>query len=515
MSTPLRVLLIEDSIDDTTLLLRELRRGGYEPAFRRVDTRPNMEAALKEDTWDIVISDHWLPQFSSPAALTVLQESGLDLPFIVVSGVIGEDVAVNMMKTGAHDYIMKDHLARLVPVIERELREAAQRREHKRLEEQFLHSQKIESIGRLAAGIAHDFNNLLTPITGYAQLGLMTLPPEHEMRAGLQEIQKAADSAANLVQQLMAFARRQIIEPKVLDLSELILSMDKMLRRLIGEDVELVILLPPTLGLVEGDSAQLQQVLINLAINSRDAMPHGGKLVIEASDMTIDEAHERHLGGAAPGEYVLLAVSDTGTGMTQEIKDHLFKPFFTTKEPGKGTGLGLPACYGIIKQHSGHIEVQSEPGHGTTMKIYFPQARTEVEASLKQERSQEMSGGTETLLVVEDEPTVRHLGVKVLGQQGYTVLEAANGDEGLRLAGENDGQDIYLLFTDMVMPQMSGKQLADRLKAIRPGIRILFTSGYPNDELVYRGTPEHFMSFLQKPYAPEDLVNTIRSLLDE
>jgi two-component system cell cycle sensor histidine kinase/response regulator CckA len=387
-------------------------------------------------------------------------------------------------------------------------------REKVALEEQLLQSQKMEAIGRLAGGVAHDFNNLLTPITGYSQLAISSLSPSDPMRNDLQEIQKAADRAAALTRQLLVFSRRQSLKPQVLNLNNIILDIGKMLRRLIGEQIELVILPGPNLGSIKLDPSQFEQVIVNLAVNARDAMPNGGRLILETTNVTLDEDYVYQHTGITPGNYIMLAVSDTGTGITDEVKTHLFEPFFTTKEKGKGTGLGLSMVYGIIKQSNGHILVYSESGLGTTFKIYLPRVEEEMTALPRRDDIGYMPKGNETVLLVEDEPLVRGLAIRVLREQGYNVLEAANGMEALNVAQEHVGEKIHLLLTDVVMPQMGGKELADRLKAFRPGIKVLFTSGYTDQAIVQRGLLNPDFSFLEKPFSPSGLVRQVREVLD-
>jgi PAS domain S-box-containing protein len=382
------------------------------------------------------------------------------------------------------------------------------------LEEQLLQSQKMEAIGRLAGGVAHDFNNLLTPITGYSQLAISSLSPSDPMRNDLQEIQKAAERAAALTRQLLVFSRRQTLKLQVLNLNNIMLDIGKMIRRLIGEQIELVILPASDLGSVKVDPGQFEQVIVNLAVNARDAMPNGGKLILETTNVTLGEDYAYQHTGITPGDYIMFAVSDTGTGIIDEVKAHLFEPFFTTKEKGKGTGLGLSTVYGIVKQSNGHILVYSELGHGTTFKIYLPRVEEKMTAIPRRDEIGYMPKGNETVLLVEDEPLVRGLAIRVLREQGYNVLEAANGIEALNVAQEHAGEKIHLLLADVVMPQMGGKELADRLKAFRPGIKVLFTSGYTDQAIVQRGLLNPLFSFLEKPFSSSGLVRQVREILD-
>jgi PAS domain S-box-containing protein len=386
--------------------------------------------------------------------------------------------------------------------------------ERKKLEEQLIHSQKMEAVGQLAGGIAHDFNNLLTVIKGYCQLSLLNLEESDPRWGNLQEIEKATQRASDLTRQLLAFSRRQILDLKVLDLNALLKDLNKMLRRIIGEDIELVTLLAGDLGRVKIDPGQIEQVVLNLAVNARDAMPSGGKLTIETDNVELDEEYAETHVGLTPGHYVRLSVSDTGAGMSPQVKEKIFEPFFTTKEKGKGTGLGLSTVYGIVKQSNGNIWVYSEPGCGTTVKIYLPRAEEELDTQYRRDETKLLPKGKETVLLVEDEISVRDLASRFLHQQGYTVLEAANGDEALHMARKQSWKKIHLLLTDMVMPQMSGRALAQELKCLRPDIKVLYTSGYTDDTIVRHGILEHGTPFLQKPFSLKALSHKVREALD-
>jgi PAS domain S-box-containing protein len=383
-----------------------------------------------------------------------------------------------------------------------------------KLQEELRQSQKMEAIGRLAGGIAHDFNNLLTVIRGYSQLSIIELKEGDPLKGNIEEIQKASQRAVDLTRQLLAFSRRQILDFKVLDLNMLLQDLDKMLRRILGEDIELIYRLAEDLGKVKTDPGQFEQVILNLAVNARDAMPSGGKLIIETANVELDETYARTHIGATPGHYVMVSVSDTGYGMSPGVKEHIFEPFFTTKEKGKGTGLGLSTVYGIVKQSGGYIWADSEPGCGTTFKIYLP--RVEEEASIIRHREDtiHLLYGNETILLVEDEPSVRGLAVRVLREQGYTLLEAANGEEALHIVQEQDDKKINLLLTDVVMPQMGGKELAEKLKTLRPDIKVLFTSGYTDNAIVHHGVLEEGVNFIQKPFTPDALACKVRDVLD-
>jgi PAS domain S-box-containing protein len=383
------------------------------------------------------------------------------------------------------------------------------------LEQQLRQAQKMEAVGRLAAGVAHDFNNILTAITGYAQLLLEDLGPNDPHREDVDEIRKAADRAAGLTRQLLAFSRQQILQPTVLDLNTLVGETESMLGRLLGEDVRLATRLAPNLGAVKTDRSQIEQVIMNLAVNARDAMPEGGQLTIETANVEMDDVYAREHFPALPGSYVMLAVSDTGTGMSEDTQAHMFEPFFTTKGKGKGTGLGLATVYGIVKQSAGFVWVYTEPGHGTTFKIYLPRVGQLPEPRISRAHPAAASmDGTETVLVAEDEAAVRAVARQSLERHGYRVLEAPSGEAALDLAQRYSGR-IHLLLTDVVMPGMSGRTLALRLAPLRPGMRTIYMSGYTDEAITRHGVLEPGVRYVQKPFSPDALVRRVREVLDE
>ena len=781
MARPLRVLLIEGNEDDAALILRELQRGGYEPVARRVETPAAMVYALQQETWELVLADWELPQFSALFALEMLKSQGLDLPFIIVSGTIGEEAAISAMKAGGHDFVSKKHLGRLVLTIEREVREATDRRARRRAEgalaaseerlqlvgratndavrdwdlstngmwwnerfsalfgdqtqdvdveagveswysrlypddkdrvitscyaainggatnwsegyrfrradgtyaevldrgyivrnvrgqalrligamtdltalrkahaalkesearvrtvlessldaiigmdengmiidwnppaeamfgwsrdeamgravgetiippaqreahrsglrrftetgegpmfnrrlettawqrdggefpvevsivplkegaayrfywfvvdiserrvaevklrqteEQLRQAQKMEAIGQLAGGVAHDFNNLLTVITGYTDLLMSDLPAGAPTLANLEEIRSAAERASWLTRQLLAFSRRQILAPQVLDLQVLIGNLEKMLHRLIGEDVVLKTELVPSLARIKADPGQIEQIIMNLAVNARDAMPTGGDLTIETDTVLLDESYPIKSVDVPTGLYVLLAVTDTGCGMDVETQKRIFEPFFTTKEVGKGTGLGLSTVYGIVKQSNGFIWVYSEPGRGTTFKIYLPALAEDVQTEKTKSLPVQQRIGVETILLVEDAAPLLALAKKVLERSGYTVLGAGNLAEALKTA-EAHNWAIHLLLTDVIMPGGSGPDIADRLKERCPDLKILYMSGYTGTAMAHQEILEFGRPLLQKPYSPDALLQKVREVLDE
>jgi PAS domain S-box-containing protein len=417
-----------------------------------------------------------------------------------------------------HNAILKDEQGKITGAIS----SGEDVTEHKRVEkemadlqEKFRQSQKMEAIARLAGGIAHDFNNLLTVIDGYTTLSLLDLKEGEHLWDNIKQVEKASRRAADLVRQLLAFSRRQILQMKVLDLNSLLRNLEKMLRRILGEDIDLLATLAEDLGKVRLDPGQMEQVIMNLAVNARDAMPAGGKLTIETSNVKLDEAYARSHISVIPGHYVELSVSDTGVGMSREVRERVFEPFFTTKEKGTGTGLGLSTVYGIIKQSGGNIWVYSELGQGTTFKIYLPRVEEELDLLQLREDSDSLPKGGETLLFVEDEASVRDLAVHFLRRQGYTAWVAADGAEALRIAQEHAEEKIHLLVTDIVMPRIGGKDLAERLRNLRPDLKVLFTSGYADDAVTRHGVLEPGIDFLEKPFSLARLSQKVRETLDK
>jgi PAS domain S-box-containing protein len=384
--------------------------------------------------------------------------------------------------------------------------------EQKQLEERFLQAQNLESVGRLAGGVAHDFNNLLVAILGYAAF------LEEGIRAGnpsledLAEIRSAGERARDLTRQLLAVARRQVLDSRVMDLNGVLRDAEKLLRRVLGEDVALALVPAADLWRVKADPSQIQQVVLNLAVNARDAMPQGGKLTLETANVVLDERYAAEHPGVAPGPYALLAVSDSGVGMSREAKAHLFEPFFTTKPAGEGTGLGLATVYGIVRQAGGHVWVYSEPGQGTSFKIYLPRTE-ETEERPEPRRAVRDHRGSETVLVVEDEPAVRELASRALAAAGYHVLQAPSGREALEEAGRTAGP-VHLLVTDVVMPDMSGQKLAEALKRARPETRVLYMSGYTENTIVHHGVLDAGVHFLSKPFTPATIQERVREVLD-
>ena len=379
--------------------------------------------------------------------------------------------------------------------------------------EQLRQAQKMEAVGKLAGGVAHDFNNLLTAISGHSELSLRRLGTDDPLRRNLEGIKSASERAASLTRQLLAFSRKQVLQPKVLDLNDVVVETNKLLRRLIGEDIDLLTVLEPSLGKIKADPGQIGQVLMNLSVNARDAMPRCGKLTIETSNIYIDEEYARRHVSVAPGWYVMLAVSDTGCGMDDATQKRIFEPFFTTKEVGKGTGLGLSTVYGIVKQSGGNIWVYSEEGRGTTFKVYLPRTDKVVEKLEASSSHDDTPCGTETVLLVEDEEIVRDMTHEILRMSGYHVLESSHGSEALDVCEKHPGP-IHLMLTDVVMPHMSGRELAERLMPLRPEMRVLYMSGYTDDAIVHHGVLDEGMAFIEKPFTPNALARKVRESLD-
>jgi len=512
MNETINILIVEDLVADAELIERVLRKANISFESRRVDTKEDFLAALHDFEPTIVLSDYNLPQFSGPEALELLKQAESPAPFILITGSLTDEVAVECMKQGAHDYILKSSLTRLPSAVLNALEKARTDKKLRVSEDQLRMSQKLEAVGQLAGGVAHDFNNLLTVITGYSDLILTQLSESDTNRSKVVEIKRAAQRASSLTRQLLAFSRKQMLQPRLFNLNELVADMSKMLQRLIGENIEMKTSLGPEAPL-NADPGQMEQVLMNLVVNARDAMPKGGRITIETSRVEIDDDYARAYLNVEPGSYVMLAVSDTGIGMDAATRKHVFEPFFTTKEQGKGTGLGLSTVYGIVTQSGGTIWLYSEVGHGTTFKVYLPAAVSKQEESSVATDAPDIPRGTETILVVEDELQIRRLVCESLTLCGYTVLSSANGTEALQLV-ERKQQQIDLILTDVVMPRMSGRELIEHISQIQPGVRVLFMSGYTNDAIVHHGVLDGSTWFIQKPFAFDALAMKVREVLD-
>jgi signal transduction histidine kinase len=532
------VLVIEDNKDMNRFLVENLSEE------YRVESAHDGNEGLRKATElkpDLILCDIMMRGISGDELVRKVRSNDelAGIPIMLLSAKADDDLRVKLLREGAQDYLIKpfsveelrarvrnlvameqaernrrlsENLARLNLQLQEEVAERARSEERRaKLEDQFRQAQKMEAIGRLAGGVAHDFNNLLTTILGYCEILLMRKQPEPD-RGNLDEIRMAAERASRLTAQLLAFSRKQVLLPKVLDLNALIDETQKMLGRLIGEDIELEVALHPEVAYIKADPGQVEQVIMNLAINARDAMPGGGKLTIETHNVELDASYAGQHIEARTGPHVMLAVTDTGIGMDRETVAHLFEPFFTTKEQGKGTGLGLSTVYGIVKQSGGSIGVYSEPGKGTSFKVYFPPAgdRPEQRPAAPQVRNDR---GNETILLVEDDDAVRQLSKRILEGNGYTVVEAAHGAEALAVSEKHNGQ-LHLLVTDLIMPQVGGRELAARISSKRPDLPVLFMSGYTEDAVVHHGVLEKDLAFIQKPFTPATLARRVREILD-
>ena len=513
MEKPVRILYLEDNPTDAELVRARLAAEGIDCEIVCVQTSTDYVSAIDQGGWALIISDFTLPAYDGMSALALAHTKRPDTPFIFFSGTVGEEAAIDALKKGASDYVLKPRPARLVSAVKRALREAEERAERKKLEEQLRQAQKMEAIGQLTGGIAHDFNNMLTVIIGYSELMLQRLKADDPLRSEVEQVKEAGVRASLLTRQLLAFSRKQVLQPRVLDLNAVLTNMDRMLQRLIGEDIDLVTVPAPGLGGVLADPGQIEQGIMNLVVNARDAMPQGGKLTIETANVELDEAYARQHGPVQPGPYVMLAVSDTGCGMDAETQARIFEPFFTTKEVGKGTGLGLSTVYGIVKQSSGDIWVYSEPGRGTTFKIYLPWVEGAVDTVEPGVAPARDVRGSETILLVEDDVGIRRLVRQVLAERGYWVLEAIHGTHAIQIS-EQHTVPIHLLVTDVVMPGMSGRELAEHLKPSRPNMKVLFMSGYTDKAIVHHGELDPGTAFLQKPFTPDALARKVREVLD-
>ena len=512
MGKPLRVLIVEDSDSDTELMVHELTRSGYDVTHQRVQTADDMAAALRRATWDVVLADDQLPAFDTRAALGILQAAGCDIPFIIVSGTIGEETAVESLKAGACAFLVKGLSARLGPAIGWELREVESRRERTRLEEQLRQAQKMEAIGHLAGGMAHDFNNMLTAILGYTELLTEQIDADKPIGKDLREIKAAAERAAALTRQLLAFSRKQVLSMTPVDLGEIVRHIEPMLRRLLGEQITVTMALADALDPVLADRTQLDHLLINLSVNARDAMPRGGILSIKTRNVELDAAFIMTHPGSRAGSYATVSVSDTGIGMKPDVQARIFEPFFTTKESGRGTGLGLAAVYGTVKQLGGYIEVNSQPSGGSTFTVYLP--RTEQAAQPRPVPA--LTGtlvGTETVLLVEDEPGVRTFVKTTLRRFGYHVIDANSAEAALTLLMHID-RPIHLLLTDVVLPKMNGREFAIQLARGRPHLKVLFMSGYSDLFKTAQSPFDQDAHLIDKPFTAEALLLRVREVLD-
>ena len=513
---PLNLLLVEDSEEDADLLVLELKRGGYNPLCRRVETAEELAGALGEREWDLVISDYSMPRFSLNAALSMVQERGLDVPFVIVSATIGEEAAVSAMKAGAHDYILKDKLGRLVPAIQRELKESEIRRQRRELEDQLRQAQKLESIGLLAGGVAHDFNNLLTGILGNASLALEVMDPPEPARTMLNDVIRASERAADLTRQLLAYAGKGRFVIQRLNLSDVVREISDLIRTSIPRRVDVRLELDDDLPAIEADPSQIQQLVMNLVINAGEAMEEGsGTVLVRSSVRQFDRDATQRCGvKLRPGRYILLEVEDTGCGMDEDTVERIFDPFFTTKFTGRG--LGLAAVQGIVRAHRGAVQVFSAPGAGTTFRILLPAAAsTAVDlARANHETVTPTFNGFGTVLVVDDESLVRRTARGALERHGYRVVEASNGREGLD-ALRRSPREFSLVVLDLMMPVMGGEEAFGEMKKVRPDLPIILSSGYDEQDATRRFAGKGVSGFIQKPYTASRLAGKIRETIQD
>jgi len=514
-SLPLRVLIVEDSEEDADLILLELKRGGYDPVYRRVEGADEMRRALEEE-WDMVLSDFSMPHFSVTEALEMVQQRCADVPFVIVSATIGEEAAVEAMKAGAHDYILKHRLGRLVPAIQRELRESALRRERRHLEEQLRHAQKLESLGLLAGGVAHDFNNLLTGILGNASLLLDVLQCDDSIRMMLQDIIRASERAADLTRQLLAYAGKGKFIVQAMDVSELVRDISELIRSSVPRTVELSLQLHPNLPCVEGDPSQIQQLVMNLILNAVEATgERPGVVRVKTSARHLPSTDRlRHLrpDPPPPGSYVVIEVSDDGCGMSESVKSQIFDPFFTTKFTGRG--LGLAAALGIIRGHKGSIGVESAEGAGSTFTVLLPAAGASAceprgDSSPERALAQNSPG---VILIIDDEDVVRRAARASLEHFGFTVFEASDGRDGADLFSRLHDR-ISAVLLDLTMPNMDGHDVWRFIKRVRPDMRIIVSSGFEESDAMKQFPPDPALAFIQKPYTASLLGRLVQSVV--
>src|SRR5580704_1308539 len=508
-----RLLLVEDNEDDAVLIANQLRRGGIEVSYERVDTAEGLLASLSGGTPDLVISDCEMPAFDSQEALRLLRDGTVNVPFIVVSGQIGEEAAADLMRAGAQDFVLKNDLARLAPAVQRELRSAKGRREEAKergaLERQLHQTDRLDSLGQLAGGIAHDFNNLLGVINGYAEFVLAELPAGHPCRRDVASIEQAALQAAALTRQLLIFSKLQPAEPETLDLNAVVTDTEHLLRRTIGEDIDIVMRLEPDLGGVTIDRNRLEQISLDLVVNARAAMPDGGRLTIQT---TTSSEHDQSWTGprVAPGRFVRIRCTDTGCGMPPEVALRAFEPFFTTKGMGKGSGLGLATVYGAVTEAGGTVTLWSEPGVGTRVTIYLPWAP--IEATPAAAVRDVHRGRGERILVVEDNDGLREIATRILTRAGYKVTAAAARDEALRVSEDKDiGLDLVL--TDVIMPGISVRDFIGAVHAARPGLPVVLMSGYATDRARAGDSLPDSFPMLTTPFQADTLLRQVSTTL--
>jgi two-component system, cell cycle sensor histidine kinase and response regulator CckA len=512
MQTSIRLLIIEDSADDSALLNLLLRQGGYALHSERVDTPDGLKQALNSK-WDIIVCDYSMPHLSGRDALKMVRAEDAEVPFIFVSGTIGEDVAVDAMRNGAQDYVLKTNLKRLVPAVQRELRDVEERAERKKLDRRVQQLEKFEAIGRLVGGIAHDFNNMIGAIMGWAELGCEETRVDSRVRDRFLKICAQSVRAGKLTAQLLAFAGGQTLLPRKLNLNLVVQEEMSLLSKIIGGGIKVHVRLADDLPAILADASQIEQVLMNLCLNARDAMAAGGQLTVETKNVELDAKFCGDHLSARPGSYILLSVTDTGVGIDNDTIHHIFEPFFTTKATGKGTGLGLATVYGIVKQHGGFVVASNREGGGASFLVYLPIAVGKQDEACDAVSLNAPPRGTETILLAEDHEGLRSTAHEMLQNLGYQVVVCADGQEALDLFSKNpDGIDLLVM--DVVMPSLSGPEAYREMGAIRPDIKVIFTTGYTPKAKELVSMIEKGAFILQKPYSLISLSQMIRGVLE-
>jgi signal transduction histidine kinase len=513
-----RILIVDDLQVNITLLERTLRGAGYESISSTRDPHQVCELHRK-NRYALILLDLEMPGMDGFQVMEAMKalESGSYLPVLVITA--QPQHKLRALKSGARDFVSKpvdltEVLMRVHNLVEVHLLNLAAEARTEQAEGRFIEAQKMDALGQLATGVAHDFNNIIAIVMGYSEMAMEKLGPGNDLIGDLETIRAACERAAGLTRQLLIFSRKQEVRLVILDLNDVLKDMRNMLPRLVDENIEMTMLPGNLSGRIKADTGYVGQVLMNLVVNARDAMPNGGRLAIATGNATLDENWAGAHPGAKSGQYIFLSVSDTGTGMTDEVKARMFEPLFTTKPKGQGTGLGLATCQTIVQQAGGYIEVQSEIGKGSTFKAYFPRVEQPLEPVARPAHVGSSPHGSETLLIVEDDPSVRHLANDIFRSLGYNVLRAANGQHALDVAREHKGLPIDLVITDVIMPVMGGRIMVEWLRSEYPELKILFTSGYPDDSIKHHGVFQPGIEFLPKPYSPATIARRVREMLD-